>query len=328
MRAVVGRRRLQDFAPEDIAGDRLAHGYAVTVHRSQGLTVDATHGLDDGGGRELAYVRMSRARTKTMIYATADDVEMAAEDLARSWSNETRQRWAIDRLPGDTRALTPVEPAAPAVRLARLRSEAEHLAGLIPAVPANFERVLADAERRRDSLRYRLEALDREHSDGEWAGTPVGDALRAWKSVHYEHNTAEQGSHDAPLLRRPGFARQARDAARREAPLEAAYRDLAATARQELLPQLSEATKAAADLDETVLAHRRFMRIDHPEVPRRLGWLSGRWESSTARCPSPAPSWRRPSAPNGPSTTPAGPNHRRAAKRWWASPSLSTSETP
>jgi len=40
--------RMQDFAPEDIAGDRLAHGYAVTVHRSQGLTVDATHGLETG----------------------------------------------------------------------------------------------------------------------------------------------------------------------------------------------------------------------------------------------------------------------------------------
>ena len=52
-------RRLE--GPE-IAADRLAHGYAVTVHRSQGSTVERARALEDGGGRELAYVKMSRAR--------------------------------------------------------------------------------------------------------------------------------------------------------------------------------------------------------------------------------------------------------------------------
>ncbi|MDQ2825584.1 MAG: AAA family ATPase, partial [Actinomycetota bacterium] len=129
--------RMQDFASEDIAGDRLAHGYAVTVHRSQGLTVDRTHGLDDGGGRELAYVRMSRARTKTLIYAVADDVEMAADDLRRSWSNETRQRWAIDRLPSSAPVPKPAPSASPAVRLARLTAEYESLAALVPPKPGS-----------------------------------------------------------------------------------------------------------------------------------------------------------------------------------------------
>ncbi len=36
-----------------------AHAYSVTAHRSQGQTVDATYALEDGGGRELAYVAMS-----------------------------------------------------------------------------------------------------------------------------------------------------------------------------------------------------------------------------------------------------------------------------
>jgi len=44
--------------------DRLAHGYAMTAHRAQGATVDTAHVLDDGGGRELAYVAMSRARQR------------------------------------------------------------------------------------------------------------------------------------------------------------------------------------------------------------------------------------------------------------------------
>lgn len=55
-----GLRRLE---AEEIAGDRLAHASAVTVHRSQGSMVQRAHALEDGGGRELAYVKMSRPRT-------------------------------------------------------------------------------------------------------------------------------------------------------------------------------------------------------------------------------------------------------------------------
>jgi ATP-dependent exoDNAse (exonuclease V) alpha subunit len=48
--------------------DRLDLGYASTVHRSQGATVDSGHVVADGVGRELAYVAMSRARQATHIY--------------------------------------------------------------------------------------------------------------------------------------------------------------------------------------------------------------------------------------------------------------------
>ena len=54
--------RDQLFAAEDLTADRLDYGYATTVHRAQGSTVDSAHRFDDGGGRELAYVAMSRAR--------------------------------------------------------------------------------------------------------------------------------------------------------------------------------------------------------------------------------------------------------------------------
>jgi hypothetical protein len=67
-----------------------------TVHRSQGATVDTPHVLADGGGRELAYVEMSRAREATHIYATADDTAVAVEDLTTDWLKERRPRWAID----------------------------------------------------------------------------------------------------------------------------------------------------------------------------------------------------------------------------------------
>ena len=76
--------------------DRLDLGYATTVHRSQGATVDTGHVLADGGGRELAYVAMSRARHATHIYTTADDTAVAVEDLTADWQQERRPRWAID----------------------------------------------------------------------------------------------------------------------------------------------------------------------------------------------------------------------------------------
>ncbi len=62
------------FGPEEIGADRLAHGYAMTAHRAQGATVDAAHVLDDGGGRELAYVAMSRGRHTSHVYVVAGDL--------------------------------------------------------------------------------------------------------------------------------------------------------------------------------------------------------------------------------------------------------------
>ena len=92
----MGDGRRHRLTGDELAHDRLAHGYAVTVHRSQGATHDTVHVLEDGGGRELAYVKMSRARDRTTVYAVADDLDQVAGDLRREWGSERRQRWAID----------------------------------------------------------------------------------------------------------------------------------------------------------------------------------------------------------------------------------------
>jgi conjugative relaxase-like TrwC/TraI family protein len=72
------------------------HGYAVTVHRAQGATVDTAHTVEDGGGRELAYVGLSRARQRNTLYIEADDLDQAIEDLIGSWGIERRQQWITD----------------------------------------------------------------------------------------------------------------------------------------------------------------------------------------------------------------------------------------
>jgi ATP-dependent exoDNAse (exonuclease V) alpha subunit len=88
--------RVVHLAGEQADRQHLAHGYATTVHRSQGATVDRAHRLEDGGGRELAYVSMSRAHGPTHTWVAADDRNQAREDLTRDWGKENRVEWAID----------------------------------------------------------------------------------------------------------------------------------------------------------------------------------------------------------------------------------------
>jgi ATP-dependent exoDNAse (exonuclease V) alpha subunit len=81
------------LAGAEIDKDHLDHGYALTVHREQGATADRTHYLAEGGGRELAYVAMSRARGPSIVHAVADDLAQAIEDIGHAWSSDRSQRW-------------------------------------------------------------------------------------------------------------------------------------------------------------------------------------------------------------------------------------------
>jgi len=134
--------RVHRFGPDDIGADRLAHGYATTVHRSQGATVDVAHLFADGGGRELGYVAMSRARHSSRVHVVADNIDQAVEDLGRDWSTERHQSWAIDTGQPDLAARGPLaveaDPAPPSdlrATLGRGRLTAER-AALVAALRA------------------------------------------------------------------------------------------------------------------------------------------------------------------------------------------------
>jgi ATP-dependent exoDNAse (exonuclease V) alpha subunit len=85
--------RITVLTGEEIDADHLDHGYAVTTHRAQGATADRAHFIAEGGGRELAYVALSRARHHTTVWTTADDHDQAIEQLTHDWTHTLAQDW-------------------------------------------------------------------------------------------------------------------------------------------------------------------------------------------------------------------------------------------
>jgi hypothetical protein len=169
--------RLEQFERDQIGEAKLAHGYATTVHHSQGATTTVAHIFEDGGGRELAYVAMSRAREESHVYVVADDLDQARGDLQRSWETERRWTWAIDsgtpQTAGQVEAVaelrnvgtTKSDPAS--LRLQALRVEQVALRSAIPREPVA---ALLQAQIDRQSVKLGLEWFRRDmgtRSEGE-----------------------------------------------------------------------------------------------------------------------------------------------------------------
>ena len=68
--------------PADYAGKNIHLGYAATIHRSQGATVDVTHAvIDTSVDRAGLYVAMTRGRRENRVYAVCEPVlDLGAED--------------------------------------------------------------------------------------------------------------------------------------------------------------------------------------------------------------------------------------------------------
>ena len=134
--------RQEVLAGDELDDEHLDYAYALTVHRNQAATVDRAHVFADGGGRELGYVAMSRARGPSRIYATADDVDQAVEDLVGEWSRSTRQRWVLDTdaVAGPDAPAHPRLSARPdaTVHLARLRAERDAVMAVAPDATARL----------------------------------------------------------------------------------------------------------------------------------------------------------------------------------------------
>jgi conjugative relaxase-like TrwC/TraI family protein len=266
-------RRLEG---EEIASDRLAHAYAVTVHRAQGSTVERAHALEDGGGRELAYVKMSRAKDRSTVYVVADDVEQAREDLAREWSAERRPAWVID-------SGTPVtDPAAveanqrvarpmrDALRRGRLAAERAAIAAVIPPDPSTEMLTVERALKRIHSQRQDLAA-----GKGRYAEGPVGHAV--WELDQADMNIArlkrDLDRSDASRKDRRRYRVELADWQERQRAASRAVAALTAPEASRLVGEENRLTRRLSALCDQQANHR-YWGAEHPEAARRLDGLA------------------------------------------------------
>ncbi|QKZ24283.1 MobF family relaxase [Streptomyces chartreusis] len=90
-----GRVRL----PAAYADASLDLGYAATVHRAQGITVEASHGLaGPGTSRESAYVQLSRGARTNRLYVECEPGIPVAEAVQQIAANSRASRSATETL--------------------------------------------------------------------------------------------------------------------------------------------------------------------------------------------------------------------------------------
>jgi conjugative relaxase-like TrwC/TraI family protein len=268
--------RAHDFTAEDAGADRLAHGYAVTVHRSQGATVDVAHALEDGGGRELAYVRMSRARQATTVYLVADNLDQAAEDLRREWPRQKRWLWAIDTNTPDPERTRQATGAAvsvqvpPALRRAQLVNRRD---AVLVAIPPDVTGQISDSANQIHEVRRALDNL--KAGTGSYAGTAAGAAARDLAEAHRRWSAARR------MLRSPGLSRKGRrewqENQTRWAQAAGAAQDRWDQHGAPVLTSLTERHQALMDRHDGIIRiddDRHAWLAAHPELPRLLARLN------------------------------------------------------
>lgn len=252
---------------QQIDAEHLDYGYATTVHRAQGATFDRAHVFADGGGRELAYVAMSRARQCTTLHAVADTAAQAIEEIETDWATDRHQRWVTQTAAPapDTMRVRPVDVDRAALR-ERLHSERQRLLNL---APPDMLHDIIDANHRHTTLKESLRDLQDGH--GQWRDSDAGDTARKLSKARGLRRQAEEfaGSRDMSRRDRRYWRDQTRRWTEQQDLLQQRWDQIGEPIVERLTAKLH-----TVDHDLNRLQFQRARREqwfrDHPDVTQRL----------------------------------------------------------
>jgi hypothetical protein len=204
------------------------------------------------------------------VWVVADDLEQAAEDLAREWSVERRPRWAIDRGTPVVKTAAEPEQGTPPMHEAtvrRARLEAERRA-LLAQVPPDPNPKIVDTVGRLtevDGARRDLEV-----GRGMWRETELGRAARHLIDIRVGRRQAEEFAQASRGRMRRSWRRTARQLAISQPEAEARFEELAAPERARLMTAHGGLTTTQRRLLAERTLRERW-HYQHPEVEHRLG---------------------------------------------------------
>ena len=177
----------------------LDHGYAATIHKAQGMTVDRTHvlatqGMDSHG----AYVAMSRHRDSLSLHYGRDDFKDQSK-LVRTLSRERAKDMASDyarsdpaRAFAERRGITILERAAELVRKAPEKARSI-FAGFKPSVTRAA--IEAPAASRSDDVRRAVERYARAQAEIDRM------TAKGYQALAHQRSSLEKAAIDLDAVR-------------------------------------------------------------------------------------------------------------------------------
>jgi conjugative relaxase-like TrwC/TraI family protein len=164
----------------------VAHGYAITGHKAQGLTVDHTYTLGtETLYREWGYVAMSRGRLTNQLYHGP----AADHDEALHHHTHVEDRDEVASLTARLRRTRAEQPISP--QLADLAAAWQQLTAQLDAIDLPRQQTLLNQRDRLDQDRRMLgERIERLHRQlqQETAGSPWPKRRRLVHDLHTEHD--------------------------------------------------------------------------------------------------------------------------------------------